>query len=175
MQSLENDIFTRDVSGNFIQFFIMRWEVVPKTSMVRNWQKSAPKLAHCWDPSTITKFKPSSTLKRHWGVVGWEKIVIHSNFTVWLAWLHYLVNSIEYSLAIVLLILQRKKMLDPWINLIVYFGHFMLSILDVNLNYKDINFWIWDWVMTWSLSNAVSISIGKFGKFLFIAIWALGL
>jgi len=37
-------------------------------------------------------------------------------------------ENIEYSLTIVLLIFQKKKILNSWITLVVYFGHFLLSM-----------------------------------------------
>jgi len=47
------------------------------------------------------------------------------------------VNSIANYLITILLIFLKKKMLNPWITLVVYFGHFLLITLDVNFSHKN--------------------------------------
>jgi len=46
-------------------------------------------------------------------------------------------NSIAKSLIMVLLTFLKKKMLNPWIILVVYDGHFFLFSLDVNFTHSN--------------------------------------
>jgi len=46
-------------------------------------------------------------------------------------------NSIVNSLIMVLKIVLKKKMLNPQIIFVVYFGHFLLFTLDVNFSHKN--------------------------------------
>jgi len=52
------------------------------------------------------------------------------------------VNSPANPLIMTLLTFLKQNMLNPRITLVVYFGHFLLFILAVNLNHKNDIFWI---------------------------------